>query len=116
MIHLFSHAVRLLLEELDVDDKQQFTFSVLTMLALFVVYEIRARHRHGNVFSVLFVALGLATLVFLFTESEATRHWSALIFILTTLAIFSWEWVRRRRVAAALLDDGPATGEASGAS
>jgi hypothetical protein len=84
------------------------------MLAIFIVYEIRARHRHGNVFSALFVTLGLSALLFLFTQSEATRDWSALTFILAMLAIFSWEWLRRRRVAAAAaLIEESAAGEAS---
>jgi hypothetical protein len=113
MVHLFSHAVRLLLEELDIDDKRQFTFAVLVLVAGFIVYEIRARHRHGNVFSSLFITLGLSALVFLFTESEAARHWSALIFTLAALAVFAWEFLRRRRLIAAGDADPEPAGEAS---
>jgi len=112
MIEILNQSLRLLLEELGIDEKQQFMWMVVACLAGFVVYSVRERHRHGLLFTALFMLLALCALVFLFTESEAARHWSALMGSLTIAAIFGWEFVRRRRLTADLSsDDGGLTTE-----
>jgi hypothetical protein len=100
MRELITSTVRLLLDELGIDDKKQFMLLVVIGLAAMVVYFVRDRHRHGLLLTALFTLLSLSTLVFLFTESEATRHWSALIDSLSIVGIFIWEFVRRRRASA----------------
>ena len=91
-------SLRLLLEEMGIDEKQQFMWLTVAGLAALVVYFLRDRHRHGLLCTFLFALLALAGLVFLFTESEAARHWSALVFAVSMVFIFAWEFVRRRRV------------------
>jgi len=114
MQHLIPHALRVFLDALGIDDKQQFMLLVIAGLAILVVYFVRDRHQHGVVFTLLFTTLCLAALVFLFTQSEAARDWSALIGILSIIAIFSWEFIRRRRAAAFSASD-DSSGEASAA-
>ena len=99
MADVLQQSLRLLLEELGIDEKRQFMWLVVAGLAAVVVYSVRDRHQHGLLFTFLFALLGLASLVFLFTESEAARHWSALVASLTIAAIFCWEFVRRRRLS-----------------
>src|SRR3954463_1892306 len=106
MQHLIPQALRVFLDALGIDDKQQFMLLVIAGLAILVVYFVRDRHQHGIVFTLLFTTLCLAALVFLFTESEATRDWSGLIGIVSIVAVFLWEFIRRRRVAAAAASDG----------
>jgi hypothetical protein len=116
MQHLIPHALRVFLDAIGIDDKQQFMLLVITGLAILVVYFVRDRHQHGVVFTMLFTTLCLAGLVFLFTQSEATRDWSALIGMLSIVAIFSWEFIRRRRAAAlSASDDDSSRGETSAA-
>ena len=98
MSEILTQSIRLLLEELGIDEKQQFMWMLVAGLAAIVVYSVRDRHRHGLLITFLFTMLALSALIFLFTESEAARHWSALVFALAMLAIFVWEYVRRRRV------------------
>ena len=104
MQHLIPQALQVFLDALGIDDKQQFMLLVIAGLAILVVYFVRDRHQHGIVFTLLFTTLCLAALVFLFTESEATRDWSGLIGIVSIVAVFVWEFIRRRRVAAAASD------------
>jgi hypothetical protein len=112
MHQLIHHAIRILLDALGIDDKQQFALMVIVLLAAAVVYFVRDRHQHGIVFTLLFTTLSLAGLVFLFTESEAARDWSVLIGGLSIVAIFVWEFIRRRRVMAAAAGD-ESTGKTS---
>jgi cell division protein FtsW (lipid II flippase) len=102
MRDVIVHSVRLLLDELGIDEKRQFMLLIVTCLAGLVVYFVRDRHRHGLLLTTLFTLLCFSTLVFLFTESEAARHWSALVASLAIAAILSWEFVRRRRAAATM--------------
>jgi hypothetical protein len=105
MHQLIPHALRVFLDALGIDDKQQFMLLVIAGLAILVVYFVRDRHQHGITFTFLFTTLCLAALVFLFTQSEATRDWSALIGILSIFAIFTWEFIRRRRALASARSD-----------
>jgi len=115
MQHLIPHALRVFLDALGIDDKQQFMLLVIAGLAILVVYFVRDRHQHGIIFTLLFTTLCLAALVFLFTQSEATRDWSALIGILAIVAIFTWEFIRRRRaLASAGSDESSAETSAAG--
>jgi hypothetical protein len=119
MREIISHSLQLLLDEMGIDEKRQFMLLVFAGLAALVVYSVRDRHQHGLLFTFLFSILGLSALVFLFTDSEAARDWSALTSILSIVAILTWEFVRRRRAAAAVAaasgDDTPAeTSSAAG--
>jgi FtsH-binding integral membrane protein len=100
MAQFIQQSLQLLLDELGIDEKRQFLLFVFIALAAMVVYSVRDRHQHGLLITFLFTLLGLASLVFLFTDREAARHWSALVCSLTIAAILSWEWIRRRRAAA----------------
>ena len=101
MMEILTQSLQILLEELGIDKKQQFMWIIVACLAAVVVYSVRDRHRHGLLFTALFTLLALSALVFLFTESEAARHWSALVCSLAIAGIFGWEFVRRRRLTAA---------------
>src|SRR5687768_1227207 len=100
MVEFIRQSFQLLLDELGIDEKRQFLLIVFVGLAALVVYSVRERHQHGLLITFLFTLLGLASLVFLFTDSEAARHWSALVCSLSIAAILGWEFVRRRRAMA----------------
>jgi hypothetical protein len=104
MREIVTKTFQLLLDELGIDEKRQFTLIVITGLAGIVVYSVRERHRHGLLVTALFTLLSLAALVFLFTDSEAARHWSALTATLSIAGILFWEFFRRRRLRSG--DDG----------
>ena len=101
MREVITHLLQLLLDEMGIDEKRQFMLLVFAGLTALVVYSVRDRHQHGLLFTFLFSILGLSALVFLFTDSEAMRDWSALTCILSVIGIFTWEFFRRRRLAAA---------------
>ena len=114
MREVIVQSFQLLLDELGIDEKRQFMLMIVACLAGLVVYFVRDRHRHGLLVTTLFTALCLSALVFLFTESEAARHWSALTASLAIVGILGWEFVRRRRAgAAASGDDGEASAGAA---
>ena len=100
MHYLIHHALRVFLDAEGIDEKQQITLMVIALLATLLVYLLRNRHRHGLIMTFLFTTLTLAGLLFLFTGSQATRHWSALVAVTTMMAIFVWEFMRRRRAMA----------------
>ena len=100
MIELIQRSFQLLLDEMGIDEKRQFMLGVFVGIVALVVYSVRDRHQHGLTVTLLFTVLGLSALVFLFTESEAARHWSALIGGLAIVGILTCEFVRRRRAAA----------------
>jgi len=117
MREVITHSLQLLLDEMGIDEKRQFMLLVFAGLTALVVYSVRDRHQHGLLFTFLFSMLGLSALVFLFTDSEAARDWSALTCVLSIAGIFTWEYFRRRRAAAAAAsgDDTPAeTSSAAG--
>jgi hypothetical protein len=105
MVQFIQQSFQLLLDELGIDEKRQFLLLVLIGLVAIVVYSVRDRHQHGLLITFLFTLLGLASLVFLFTDSEAARHWSGLIGSLSIAAILGLEFVRRRRAMAATSRD-----------
>ena len=109
MSHLIQQLFQALLDELGIDHVQQFMLLVIAGLAAIVVYSVRDRHRHGTLFTALFTTLSLSALVFLFTDSEAARHWSALVCSLAIAAILLTEFLRRRRARAAADDSGDAS-------
>jgi FtsH-binding integral membrane protein len=105
MVQFIQQSLQLLLDELGIDEKRQFLLFVFIGLAAIVVYSVRERHQHGLLITFLFTLLGLASLVFLFTDSEAARHWSGLIGSLSIAAILALEFIRRRRVMTAMSRD-----------
>ena len=114
MVQFIQQSFQLLLDELGIDEKRQFLLLVFIGLVAIVVYSVRDRHQHGLLITFLFTLLGLASLVFLFTDSEAARHWSALIGSLSIAAILGLEFIRRRRaMAATSRDDGGQQGAAA---
>ena len=107
MREIATQIFQLLLDELGIDEKRQFTLIVITGLAGIVVYSVRERHRHGLLVTALFTLLSLAALVFLFTDSEAARHWSALTSALSIAGILFWEFLRRREARTRRQGDTP---------
>ena len=101
MVEIIQRSFQLLLDEMGIDEKRQFMLGVFVGLVALVVYSVRDRHQHGLLTTFLFTMLGLCALVFLFTDSEAARHWSALVAASAIAAILTWEFIRRRRAAAA---------------
>jgi FtsH-binding integral membrane protein len=115
MREVIQRSFQLLLDEMGIDEKRQFMLGVFVGLVALVVYSVRERHQHGLLITFLFTMLGLAALVFLFTESEAARHWSALIASLAIVAILTGEFIRRRRAAAASSEAAAAGAQTSSA-
>lgn len=110
MREFFQQTLQLLLDELGIDEKRQFMLLVLIGLVALVVYSVRDRHQHGLLITFLFAILGFCAVVFLFTDSEAARHWSALISGLAVVAILAWEFrlrdARRKGVGRRAPGDG----------
>ena len=111
MVSFIQQSLQLLLDELGIDEKRQFLLLVFIGLVAIVVYSVRDRHQHGLLITFLFTLLGLASLVFLFTDSEAARDWSALACSLAIAAILGCEFFRRRRVTAAAAASGEDAGQ-----
>ena len=91
-----SHFIGPIFHALGIDEKTQLFWMLLIMIAAFVVYAIRLR-RFGRVYPIIFVVMGFALFLFLFSESSGIRGCGLVVLIASIAAAFAWEALRRRR-------------------
>ena len=96
MAQLIQSIISAVLEWLGIDQKQQFLWLLLALIAMFVVYMIRARH-NDKLLSMIFVTMAVAFVVFLFTESAEARWASAAVVVATVPAAFAAHATRNWR-------------------
>ena len=96
MVHVVEPILKVFLQWLGVDEKQEFVWMVLFLFALFLSYAgWQWRDPQQRVYSFLYLIGALGALIFLFSTSSRGRRVGAVGFVAAVVLLFAWYFAHR---------------------